>query len=67
MRGSGDGLEDEASDSGELASVEPGWSNASKIMVSLALAFLVGVLALLCAEYHVARLENTLVAPAETP
>jgi hypothetical protein len=38
---------------------------ASKLVVFLALAFLISVLALLCAEYHVSRLERTLDTPAE--
>jgi hypothetical protein len=38
---------------------------ASKLVVFLALAFLISVLALLCSEYHVSRLERTLDAPAE--
>jgi hypothetical protein len=53
---------EETSEIGELE-----WSLVSKVLVSLALALLIGVLALFCAEYHVARLENSLVRPAESP
>ena len=49
-------------DSRDLEAAAPG---ASKLVVFLALAFLISVLALLCAEYHVSRLERTLDAPAE--
>ena len=52
----------EADDRRDHESEAPG---ASKLVVFLALAFLISVLALLCAEYHVSRLERTLDAPAE--
>ena len=45
--------------------LDPEAPGASKLVVFLALAFLISVLALLCAEYHVSRLERTLDAPAE--
>jgi hypothetical protein len=49
------------------ASLEQVSSKAFIALVFLTLALSLGALALLCAEYHVFRLEQTLEAPAGMP
>jgi hypothetical protein len=58
-------LAEKAPGNEDSRSVDAEAPGASKLVVFLALALLISVLALICAEYHVSRLERTLDAPAE--